>query len=272
MRVIESFIAGKTGNEEECEDGIFVSDDFVAVVDGATDVSGLRYEGLTGGRLAMLSCLTALENLDRAVDAVGAAENLTTALAGRLGPGLTPEQRPTASITLYSAVRREIWQIGDVDFWHSGMDVERSRMEKAVDHFSRGIRAAILSAEIERGVSREELLHNDVGREAAYMLITKQGFFCNNAQAGEWAYSAINGRPVPPHLIGVYPVAAEVTEVILASDGYPVVLPTLAQSETRLKALLMEDPLCIGALRGTKGLKPGNISFDDRSYLRVGLD
>ena len=32
---------------------------------------------------------------------------------------------------------------------------------------------------------------------------------------------------------------------------------------------LAADPLCIGALRSTKGLGPGQASFDDRSYLRI---
>jgi len=39
-------------------------------------------------------------------------------------------------------------------------------------------------------------------------------------------------------------------------------------SEELLARLLAEDPLCIGPLKGTKGVALGNVSFDDRAYLR----
>ena len=57
--------------------------------------------------------------------------------------------------------------------------------------------------------------------------------------------------------------------VVLASDGYPRILPTLAASEEALAGLLAADPLCIGPLCGTKGVRPGNVSFDDRAYVRL---
>jgi hypothetical protein len=271
VRVLESFVSGKTGDEQQCEDGIFVSDDFVAVIDGVSDVTGLRYEGLTGGRIAMLTCLASLKNLPRDANAHQAASHLTADLAGRLAVDLTPRQRPAAGITLYSDFHREIWQIGDVEFWHSGLDAGHQRVEKAVDHFASGIRAAILAAELARGVAVERLIHNDVGRDTALELITRQSVFRNNTQAGEWAYGAIDGTAIPENLIQIHPVPQRVDTVVLASDGYPSILPTLAQSERKLANCLAEDPMCIGVLRTTKGIKPGNVSFDDRAYVRIAV-
>jgi hypothetical protein len=62
-----------------------------------------------------------------------------------------------------------------------------------------------------------------------------------------------------------------VEDLVLASDGYPEILPTLAETEARLAELLAEDPSCVGVLRGTKGVMAGQISFDDRAYLRLRL-
>ena len=42
---------------------------------------------------------------------------------------------------------------------------------------------------------------------------------------------------------------------------------TLEETENHLFMLLERDPLCIHDLRGTKGVRPGNQSFDDRSYI-----
>lgn len=50
--------------------------------------------------------------------------------------------------------------------------------------------------------------------------------------------------------------------------GYPVLQRTLADSEAKLEEVLEQDPLCFRMYKTTKGLVEGNVSFDDRSYLR----
>ena len=57
-------------------------------------------------------------------------------------------------------------------------------------------------------------------------------------------------------------------EIIFASDGYPVLLCSLEESEKKLKELIEKDPLMYQTVPMTKGMMNGNISFDDRSYLR----
>ena len=61
------------------------------------------------------------------------------------------------------------------------------------------------------------------------------------------------------------------TQVVLASDGYPVLKDTLAESEKSLDELLQKDPQCLRENRGTKGLVKGNQSFDDRTYVRFAV-
>ena len=79
-------------------------------------------------------------------------------------------------------------------------------------------------------------------------------------------------KPAKPSATGcLFQVPKGVSQVVITSDGYPRILPSLQQSEDLLARLLAEDPLCIGPLRSTKGVKPGNASFDDRAYLRIRL-
>lgn len=57
--------------------------------------------------------------------------------------------------------------------------------------------------------------------------------------------------------------------VVLASDGYPTLLPTLKESEKALAHHLIDDPQNIGEFVATKGLVEGNVSFDDRTYIKL---
>lgn len=54
----------------------------------------------------------------------------------------------------------------------------------------------------------------------------------------------------------------------MASDGYPFLKPTLAESEEALAHLLAYDPQCTHEFIATKGIVVGNKSFDDRTYIR----
>jgi len=64
---------------------------------------------------------------------------------------------------------------------------------------------------------------------------------------------------------------SEAKEIILASDGYPFLKPTLAESEEALRQLLERDPLLIRDFKATKAWMEGRESFDDRTYVRVGV-
>ena len=56
--------------------------------------------------------------------------------------------------------------------------------------------------------------------------------------------------------------------IVLASDGYPFLKPTLSESEEALAHLIAHDPQCTHEFIATKGLVEGNKSFDDRTYVR----
>ena len=58
------------------------------------------------------------------------------------------------------------------------------------------------------------------------------------------------------------------SEVVLASDGYPFLKPTLAASEAALVEQIANEPQNIRSFIATKGIVEGNKSFDDRTYIR----
>ena len=83
------------------------------------------------------------------------------------------------------------------------------------------------------------------------------------------------GTKIPEELIKVIrfsEFSGSEHEIILASDGYPVLKPTLQQSERELEYIMREDPQCCRLYESTKGLKSGNKSFDDRTYIRFQIE
>ena len=256
MEVVERFVLGKWADPARCEDAIVVTGGHAAVVDGATDITGRRYDGVSGGRWAMAACVAAIRALPAGIGADAAVEALTRAFSARTEPA---NERPSASVTIYSAARREVWQVGDVGFRAAGMPGRPPR--KRVDDVAAAFRAAVIAAEAAAGT----LGADDPGRLAARALIGRQGFLRNTP--GPYGFAAIDGRPIPRSLVVVREVPPG--ELVIASDGYPVLEPSLAASEATLARLLERDPWCVDELRGTKGLAEGQVSFDDRAYLRL---
>lgn len=273
MKVVERQLVPKRGSLDACEDGIVVTDHFAAVIDGATDKTGALFDGVTGGRYAMLVCADAIKTLDPDADVFTAVEWMTDQLSKRLPVGLSIEDRPTAVLAVYSTQRREIWRVGDVSLWHDRMTDGPDRLQKLVDFHAAGVRAAVIAAELANGRPADELRDDDVGRQVILPLLRRQAVFANNPDVGEWAngYGVINGRDVPPSFIERYPVPEDASTVVLATDGYPLALPTFKETEAYLQDRLSVDSLCVGPLRGTKGVQPGAESFDDRSYLRLAI-
>lgn len=95
--------------------------------------------------------------------------------------------------------------------------------------------------------------------------------FQNITDAGNpFRYTVLDGQTVDETTIPVIPVG-RADKLILASDGYPLLFDSLAETETYLKDCLQTDPLCIDRHPATKGLTAGNVSFDDRTYLLLDI-
>ena len=81
-------------------------------------------------------------------------------------------------------------------------------------------------------------------------------------------YAVIDGTPI--YMPGARVVKAT-SSVIIASDGYPTLFPTLSDTEEALAQHLAIDPQNIHDFIATKGCVTGNVSFDDRAYIRLSV-
>ena len=83
MQVVTRFVRSKYGEDLLCEDVIASTEAFTAVFDGATDVRGLRIDGVSGGRLAATMAAEALHDLAVDADVHDAVGHLSARLADR---------------------------------------------------------------------------------------------------------------------------------------------------------------------------------------------
>lgn len=261
MEIIEEFICGKKADCSKNEDVLFVTSDFIAVVDGVSAKNGRLFKGLTGGRIAAEKVCEKVATFDKNITAKEAVEKITDAIS-ELYEENEPKGAAAAGAIIFSKERNEIWSVGDCQCLINGKLFSH---EKEIDRINSDVRALVLEMAKREGKTQEELLKNDVGRAFVMPVLEKQHIFAN--KTGRFSYGVFNGIPVPDEHIIIHKVKAE-DEIVLASDGYPYLRESLAESERLLKEEIENNPLCDGGYRSTKGRSEDNISFDDRTYIR----
>lgn len=270
--IIEQFIKGKI-DEEKCEDALVITDDFVAVIDGVSSKSAWRQNGMSTGKVASLLVAEAVRSLKREASLPEFLNEVSERFSVFYETANFTENRemlgPQAMAAIVSEARQELWLIGDCRALAGGKFYTSLKKSDVVLEAFRSLAAHIGMAEEGVGPDRY-FADGDRAREVILPWIKRATIFMNRAET-EWGYPALNGGTVPPELIKVIPLERE-EEIVLATDGYPELRPTLAESEAVLERLLREDPYCIGAMKSTKGLAPGQTGFDDRAYVRFRLD
>ena len=263
-RIIEQYLLSKNKDGRGNEDGIFLSDDFIAVIDGATAKSDQKINGKSGGEIIRDQIMKSLQKMDKDIDVYEAYRFIHE----KILEGCPEEAilHMTASAIIFSNSRKQIWLIGDCQALINGHLLSN---HSKVDDVLSEARSLAIGCLINEGISIEELFHHDQGRELIMPLLKKQLYLENGE--GEFAYPVFNNSPktVDPEKIGI--LIAEVKEgdeIVLASDGYPYLKNTLAESEEALAQLLQQDPLCYKVFKSTKGLTDTTLSFDDRAYIR----
>lgn len=275
IHIIEQSIISKHTGSSLCEDGLFVNENFIAVIDGVTGKGVLTWPGglepgsesMTSGRYAKEVLVKALSSMAPDIDGAGAMDYLNEALARACRTRRdilkeTPEERLQAVIILYSHRRREVWAFGDCQCIINGIPHHHG---KAIDSLLSEVRSLYIQTELLSGRSETSLSCHDTGREYILPLLSRQLLFANEDSA--YGYDVLNGFSIQPDHVIIYPVPP-CSRLVLASDGYPVLKETLAESEAVLRELMEKDPLCFRENKGTKGLVKGNDSFDDRTYIR----
>lgn len=112
------------------------------------------------------------------------------------------------------------------------------------------------------------LKENDIGREAILETLKKQSLFQNTPNKSTFSYGALDGSNEAIKYINIIDIS-NAEEVVIASDGYPKLFTTLEDTEKYLTYILENDPMMIFDIMQTKGMTKGNVSYDDRAYIRI---
>ena len=282
MKIIESSIIGKK-SPEACEDGMVVTDDFIAVIDGSTSKTPKHLNPeMKNGRYAMMLISEYIREelkADASVDdfCQGVTAYIYNKVYEKLGVEERlkehPEERLTASAILYSRTRNEVWMVGDCQaiidgkLYENGKPYEEKIARKRVELIEQGLSPAEARKQIEPLLIEAMLSGQNqtytvidgfpIYREGVKIVVLK----VNPASSGIETYFQEHPEPV-----------SSPNEVVLASDGYPFLKPTLAASEAALAEQIANDPQNIHSFIATKGIVEGNKSFDDRTYIRFSVE
>ena len=244
-----------------CEDLLVVTEDFVAVIDGVTSKTSKLINGKAGGKIAAETIGNTIRVMDKNIS-IRDFTKLITENISRLYEKGEEKGYIAATVIIYSKERNEIWNIGDCQCI---INEEKHLHEKKIDIELSEKRVSFLKEALKNGITEEELLIKDIGREQIILFLKEQHKFAN--RECEYGYPVVNGSPIPESMIFVYKINSG-DEVILASDGYPFLCNSLEESEKLLEKELKENPLCYKNYKSTKGVSKGNCSFDDRTYVK----
>ena len=282
MDIIESSIIGKK-SPEACEDGMVVTDDFIAVIDGSTSKTPKHLNpDMKNGRYAMMLISEYIREelkADASVDEFcqGVTSYIYNKVYEKLGVEEWlkehPEERLTASAILYSRTRNEVWMVGDCQaiidgkLYENGKPYEQEIARKRVELIEQGLSPAEARKQIEP-LLIEAMLS---GQNQTYTVIDGFPIYREGVKV-----VALKMKPVSSSIETYFqeqtkPVSSP-NEVVLASDGYPFLKPTLSASEAALAEQIANDPQNIHSFIATKGIVEGNKSFDDRAYIRFSVE
>lgn len=287
MKIIESSIIGKK-SPEACEDGMVVTDDFIAVIDGSTSKTPKHLNpDMKNGRYAMMLISEYIwEELkaDASVDdfCQGVTAYIYNKVYEKLGVEERlkehPEERLTASAILYSRTRNEVWMVGDCQaiidgkLYEKGKPYEQEIARKRVELIEQGLSPAEARKQIEPLLIKAMLS----GQNQTYTVIDGFPIYREGVKVVSVSDSSSVQDSVPASdsvhcsdsVSASGTISVSSSEIVLASDGYPFLKPTLAASEAALAEQIANDPHNIRSFIATKGIVEGNKSFDDRTYIR----
>ena len=287
MKIIESSIIGKK-SPEACEDGMVVTDDFIAVIDGSTSKTPKHFNpDMKNGRYAMMLISEYIwEELkaDASVDdfCQGVTGYIYNKVYEKLGVEERlkehPEERLTASAILYSRTRNEVWMVGDCQaiidgkLYENGKPYEQEIARKRVELIEQGLSPAEARKQIEPLLIKAMLS----GQNQTYTVIDGFPIYregvkvvsVSDSSSVQDSVPASDSVPCSDSASASDTIPSSSSEIVLASDGYPFLKPTLAASEAALAEQIANDPQNIRSFIATKGIVEGNKSFDDRTYIR----
>ena len=279
-------------SQEACEDGMVVTDDFIAVIDGSTSKTPKHLNpDMKNGRYAMMLISEYIREelkADASVDdfCQGVTAYIYNKVYEKLGVEERlkehPEERLTASAILYSRARNEVWMVGDCQaiidgkLYENGKPYEQEIARKRVELIEQGLSPAEARKQIEPLLIKAMLS----GQNRTYTVIDGFPIYREGVKVVSVSDScsvqdsvpASDSVPCSDSVSASGTIFVSSSEIVLASDGYPFLEPTLAASEVALAEQIANDPQNIHSFIATKGIVEGNKSFDDRTYIRFSVE
>lgn len=262
-------VISKKGTDEPCGDWYACTDDYIAVIDGATPKGKMLWDGMKGDVYVSHLLAEAIKDMDPSCTAEEAVRCLNLIVRQEYEKRdldwktMDPEERLQCSLLVFSVKRKEIWSFGDCMFRIN----DRTYAEiKEGDRLLAGLRALCIQAKMQQDgtMTKQEL--SSYGRNMILPFYHDYTSLANRDVP--FGYDVINGAEIHAEHVRVYEVHAG-DRIILSSDGYPELFDTFKETEAYLRKALAEDPMCIGILQGTKGIAEGNESYDDRTYISL---
>lgn len=277
IKTIKRVTKSKTGNSEDCEDAIAVTNNHACVIDGATSIYKYKWDGKSGGQIAAKAIKDKIQTLERDANVNEVINQLTNSISKIYKQrGLykklenEPEYRVSASVAIYSIHHNELWLIGDCQ---ALVDSQQITNKKKIDNIMAEARSMYIAIEMMKGKSKKQIMQNDSGRRFIKPLLGNQKWFQNNPNApDQYVYAAIDGFPVYMDGVLVHNVSKSVDEIVLASDGYPELYHDLEKTERNLSKIIEDDPLFFDRYKSTHGLNTENLMHDDRSFLKIRIE
>ncbi len=262
-RIIEQFTCGKYTDNHYSEDRLVIGENCYGVIDGfrGPDYRDTNFIQDSVERARIL--LMAVNEQTTLIDLVGA---LTNMIAERKKHYNHANMKYTGgfSFTCYSFPHQQIWRVGDCQF-RFGKKTYLNETE--IEIISARQRAVNLHSLLLENPDIKTLMASKA-YEHSFAPFFKPLLDFANHENHPLGFGEINGFKVPRKFIETIDVPDSIGEIIIASDGYPLLKDTLEESETTLAKLLTQDPLCISENIASKGLTLDQVSFDDRTYLR----
>ena len=297
MKIIESSIIGKK-SPEACEDGMVVTDDFIAVIDGSTSKTPKHLNpDMKNGRYAMMLISEYIREelkADASVDdfCQGVTAYIYNKVYEKLGVEERlkehPEERLTASAILYSRTRNEVWMVGDCQaiidgkLYENGKPYEQEIARKRVELIEQGLSPAEARKQIEPLLIEAMLSGQNqtytvidgfpIYREGVKVVSVSDSCSVQDSVPASNSIPASDSVPCSDSVSASGTFLVSSSEIVLASDGYPFLKPTLSASEAALAEQIANDPQNIHSFIATKGIVEGNKSFDDRTYIRFSVE
>ncbi len=263
MMIIESKIVGKK-SQESCEDGMVITDDFIAVIDGSTSKTPKHLNpDMKNGRYAMMLISEYIREeleADASVDdfCQGVSAYIYNKVYEKLGMEMRlkehPEERLTASAILYSRTRNEVWMVGDCQaiidgkLYENGKPYEEKIARKRVELIEQGLSPAEARKQIEP-LLIEAMLS---GQNQTYTVIDGFPIYREGVKVVSVSDScsvqdscsvpASDSVPCSDSVSASGTIFVSSSEIVLASDGYP--FQPWQRARRHRQSRIANDPQC----------------------------